>query len=182
MPRRFFIELISVADGDVVYSLPVGGRLELPRFGTITCGRVPGLDIHCRGEGQGGRRCFSIDVDGDDLRIYDLGHSEPIWVRGEPVRGAPQRLAVGDTFGPCEGIQYALRAEAATWGALHIGDYLCVAPHGHKDAPIYSAVRLSIPSAAWSPSAWTPTTTRCRCTRRGPSTSRGCATAARRSA
>jgi hypothetical protein len=145
MARRFFVTLQSVAPGDMVMSMSVGDRLDLPRQGKIECGRVPSLEIVCRGRGQGGRRCFALVVDGDRVVMEDYRHGGGIWVRGAHHHENAE-LAPGDVFGPCEGIRFVLGADDAS--VLHdvrrVGRWWCANPRGRGE-PVWSAVDLDDP-------------------------------------
>lgn len=147
MARRFFVTLVSVAQGDIVSSMAVGDRLDLPRNGKIECGRVPGLDIVCRGQGQGGRRCFGLAVDGERVVMNDYRHGMGIWVRGKRVH-QNHDLAPGDAFGPCEGIRFVLGVEDAP--VLHdvqrVGRWWCANPRGEREhEKVWSAIDLTDP-------------------------------------
>jgi hypothetical protein len=103
---QFLIELLSVGPNDRIGLTP-GDRLVLPR-GSLLVGRVPTAIIQCSGEGQGGRKCLSIETGDDVVRIRNLGHGLPIWHQDRPVREEVTALVPGDTFGPCQGIRFRL--------------------------------------------------------------------------
>ena len=104
---QFLIELLSVGPNDRIGLTP-GDRLLLPR-GSLLVGRVSTANIQCRGEGQGGRKCLTIETDNGGVRINHLRHGLPIWHRDKPVLpDGPIALHPGDTFGPCQGIRFRL--------------------------------------------------------------------------
>jgi hypothetical protein len=102
---QFLIELLSVGPNDRIGLTP-GDRLLLPR-GSLLVGGVDSANIQCKGEGRGGRKCLTIETDSSGVLVHHLGRGLPIWHQGAPTYDVA-RLLPGDTFGPCQGIQFRL--------------------------------------------------------------------------
>jgi hypothetical protein len=143
MAERWYLELVEVAEGDLVYSHAISDRIWLDERARVVMGRVPSADVYCLGRGQGGRRALVVEQRAGTLWLQQAGHDLPVWHRGRPVRNEVS-LASGDRFGPSYGISFVVgRADPGPLpGAHRIGPAVAFAPRGSGSAPrVWSGFR-----------------------------------------